>query len=259
MLIITNADDFGYSPSTVEATIECFERGALTSATIMVGMPATDQAVAYAKAHPNFSFGVHLNWCSDLETPTASPSAIPSLLGPESRLLPYRSLLLRSFCRRLSVDEIAKEAEGQIRWLQEAGVQVSHVDSHGHIHKFAPFRRALLQVLPRFGIRRVRSVQNVYLVRRWKSPTYWLGKWWRRGISKHFVSPEDFFMPTSGEHDHDWPGLLLSRSRGRTMEVGVHPGLEKDWRNVERLTIQQFAEKARTQGHELIGWADLPA
>jgi predicted glycoside hydrolase/deacetylase ChbG (UPF0249 family) len=259
MLIITNADDFGYSTSTVEATIECFERGVLTSATIMVGMLATDQAVAYAKTHPNFSFGVHLNWCSDLEKPTASPSEIPSLLDPEDRLLPYRSLLLRGLLRRLSVDEIAKEAEGQIRWLQQAGIRVSHVDSHGHIHKFAPFRRALVQVLPQLGIRRVRSVQDVHLKRRWKSPTYWLGKRWSRGILQHFVSTEHFFVPVSGEHDQGWPDLLLSRSQGRTIEVGVHPGFEQDWRSMERRTIQQFVEKARTQGHRLIGWADLPA
>ena len=40
MRLVLNADDFGYSDDTVEATIECFACGALTSATIMPAMPA---------------------------------------------------------------------------------------------------------------------------------------------------------------------------------------------------------------------------
>jgi hypothetical protein len=57
--LIINADDFGLSDHTVEWTINGFECGALTSATIMAGMPTTDKAVGYAKVHPQFSFGVH--------------------------------------------------------------------------------------------------------------------------------------------------------------------------------------------------------
>lgn len=57
--LIVNADDFGLSDHTVKWTIKGFECGALTSATIMAGMSATGKAIAYAKAHPQFSFGVH--------------------------------------------------------------------------------------------------------------------------------------------------------------------------------------------------------
>ena len=44
----------------MRATIECFEAGALTSATIMPGMPSTDEALAFARTRPDLSFGVHL-------------------------------------------------------------------------------------------------------------------------------------------------------------------------------------------------------
>ena len=57
--LVINADDFGLSDHTVEYTIKGFECGALTSATIMAGLPATAKAVEFAKAHPQFSFGVH--------------------------------------------------------------------------------------------------------------------------------------------------------------------------------------------------------
>ena len=42
--LIINADDFGLNDHTVEWTIKGFERGALTSATIMAGMPTTEKA-----------------------------------------------------------------------------------------------------------------------------------------------------------------------------------------------------------------------
>ena len=47
--IVVNADDFGASAETVAATIQCFEHGALTSATIMPTMPAADEALAFAR------------------------------------------------------------------------------------------------------------------------------------------------------------------------------------------------------------------
>ena len=47
--IIVNADDFGLSDHTVEWTIKGFECGAISSATIMAGMSATDKAIAYAR------------------------------------------------------------------------------------------------------------------------------------------------------------------------------------------------------------------
>ena len=53
----------------------------------------------------------------------------------------------------------------------DAGVPVSHVDSHRHLHKYGPFAGALRRVLPGLGIERVRNVQDVYLRRRLLSPT----------------------------------------------------------------------------------------
>ena len=44
MKVILHSDDFGFDKDTLEATIDCFEKGALTSATIMVNCEATEEA-----------------------------------------------------------------------------------------------------------------------------------------------------------------------------------------------------------------------
>ena len=49
MKVILHADDFGFNEETTRATIECFERGVLTSATIMVNCEASEMAIDYAK------------------------------------------------------------------------------------------------------------------------------------------------------------------------------------------------------------------
>src|SRR5437764_692006 len=91
MRIILNADDFGRDDDTVDATIDCFQRGLLTGATIMPAMPATNRAVEFALAHPQFSFGVHLTYVREtenaLERPLCDPAAVADLADADGRFL----------------------------------------------------------------------------------------------------------------------------------------------------------------------------
>ena len=260
MQVILNADDFGSSEDTVAATIGCFEQGALTSATIMPGMPATGQAIAFAREHPEFSFGVHLVVVGDGdERPVAGAENVPGLVGPTGSLLPTNEVRLRALLRRLPLDELERELAAQIESIRAAGVNVSHVDSHRHLHKLGAVRVALARVLPRFGIRRVRKVQDIYLRRPLTSPTYWLGSLWQRRLTRvPAVSTTHFYMPT-GLGDADWQGGLIGRMAGLSgsIEVGVHPGTEDDWRAAERLAAVHFAAEARQQGHELVPWTAI--
>src|SRR5918911_4514999 len=60
-LLVVNADDFGLSPGINAGIIEGFEKGILTSASIMVNAPAFEEAVELAQAHEGLGIGVHLN------------------------------------------------------------------------------------------------------------------------------------------------------------------------------------------------------
>jgi predicted glycoside hydrolase/deacetylase ChbG (UPF0249 family) len=259
MEIIVTADDFGLSDHTVDRTIACFEAGALTSASIMANMPATERAIEWAKSHPEFSFGVHLCYCTDdYERPVLSPELIPDLVDNMGRFLHSNTMRKLGLMNRLPVDQIARETEAQIARLCDMGVPISHVDSHGHLHKFTPFRQALTQVLPRFGIRRVRTVQNVFLKKPLRSPTFWFGAKWGRSIARQFATTDRFYMPASAGDD-DWATPVLARleAAGGTVEVGVHPGLDEEWRAYDDRGAHEFAEAATAAGHQLIGWREL--
>jgi predicted glycoside hydrolase/deacetylase ChbG (UPF0249 family) len=258
MRIVLHADDFGASADTVRATIECFEHGALTSASIMPAMPATAEAAEFANAHPGLDVGVHLTFVGEGdERPLSPPDEIPGLVDENGRFLATRTIRLRALARRLPVDQIAREMRAQIAAVRDQGVEVSHVDSHRHVHKLPSFREALALVLPTFGIERVRAVQDVYLRKPRKSPTYWFGGRWQKGLARDFTTTDHMYMPTSaGDVGWEQPLAEIARKLDGTLEVGVHPGYE-DWRDGERISALAFAELARRDGHELVGWAAL--
>jgi hypothetical protein len=241
--LIVNADDFGLSEDTVAATIECFEAGALTSATIMPGMPATEDAMAFAAEHPQFGFGVHLTITGELGLrPLAGAEAVPSLVDREGVFLAPRAARARALGGRLDERQLELEIEAQVRSVRDAGVSVSHVDSHRHLHKFAPFRAGLSHVLPRLGIARVRAVQDVYLDPAWQSPTYWLRNRWRERVRSSFATTEHFYM--AAKADPPWADVLLQRLpglEGSSLEVGVHPGRREPWRGRDRLAVLELA------------------
>jgi hypothetical protein len=259
MRVILHADDFGASDETVRATIECIEGGALTSASIMPGMPATAKAIAFAREHPELDFGVHLTFVGDgSERPLSPPAEIASLVKPDGRFRSTRELRLRSLLSLLPAAQVELELSRQLEAVADEGVEITHVDSHRHMHKLPSFRKALERVLPRFGIRRVRAVQDVYLRRPLGSPTYWLGPGWQRRLARSFVTTDHLYMPTS-TRDVGWERPLvaaLRRLRGTTLELGVHPGFD-DWRDGERRSLLAFAAMAGDAGLDLVAWRDL--
>src|SRR5262245_66423492 len=106
MRIVLHADDFGASADTVRATIECFEAGALTSASIMPAMPATAEAVEFATTHPGLDVGVHLTFVGEGdERPLSQPDEIPGLVDESGRFLATRTIRLRSLARRPPVGQ----------------------------------------------------------------------------------------------------------------------------------------------------------
>ena len=255
MKVILNADDFGSSEDTLTAIIECFDQNLLTSASLMVGMPKTDDALRFARSHPEFSYGVHLLFVGDgTERPISDPALVRDLVDDEGRFLRTNLIRKRALQRRIPVEQIEREVIAQVDLVRSEGVTVSHVDSHRHVHKFPPFREALRRSLPRVGITRVRNVQDTYLRRAVEHPTYWAGPIWRRALMRSFETTDHFYMPTTA-HDKAWERLAFKLPKtGATLEVGLHPGYEEDWRDQERGSLAPFVEEVRRQGHQLVSW-----
>ncbi len=75
-LLIVNADDFGQSAVVNRAILDCFQKGLISSTTIMANMPGFDEAVELALAKGlQQNIGVHLNLTDGEPLVSALPAA----------------------------------------------------------------------------------------------------------------------------------------------------------------------------------------
>ena len=261
MKIILHADDFGFNEDTVNATIECFEEKALTSASIMVTCPSAMKAINYAKLHPEYSFGVHLTYVDGLK-PVVHPSQIKTLVDENGLFLKSDFVRKNSILFKNSIKELVNETLSQIEVLKQNGVKVSHLDSHGHIHKFPSNLLALNEVVRISDLNKVRGVQNIFL------STYeqhigivpMLNNIFRAYIKKHFKTTDYFYMPAN-RFDTKWCDDILRQidklDDDAVLEIGVHPGHEEDWRKHEFDDIKKFASLIKSTKHSLIDWNSI--
>ncbi len=252
--LIINADDFGYDADTYTVTAALLEKGVVRSATILVGYPKTDAALHFAKAHSgDCSFGLHFNIA---EERPLSRDPVPSLVDATGAFRGAIVQRLKALTGRLNPADIAREAEAQLAICADHGVTPSHIDSHGHFHKFPPVLAALRPVLDRFGIKRARRPQTLY-----DNPRFYNGlldAHCNRGFRG--VSSTDHFFNTRS-HDENWFDRFLDKLPNGTTELGVHPGHVEDWRIAEALPFEASDIKSRIQqrGVDLISYHDISA
>lgn len=131
--IIVNADDFGRHPAINRAVSQGFEEGCLTSASIMPGGAAFDEAVSIAQNHLELGIGVHFTLVG--ERPVLGVKDIPSLVDENGRLFSdYGEFIKRYFLGKIRLDEIRRELNAQMNKVKMAGIKISHIDSHQHLH-----------------------------------------------------------------------------------------------------------------------------
>ena len=230
-LLIVNADDFGLNAAANAGIIECHQAGSVTSTTLMANAPALEDAVALAHAHPELGVGLHFNltW----GRPVAEPSRVSSLIAANGEFHGRDALGRRALTGRLKADEVAVELEAQLQRLRSLGIAPTHVDSHQHVHAFAPVFSAVAALCERERLpmrvpwvaperaagarRRIRRAVLDHLLSR--STRRWQGiVRWNDGMGSVFdlgVVGE----PLSAEHYE----TILERAGEGAFELMVHP------------------------------------
>jgi predicted glycoside hydrolase/deacetylase ChbG (UPF0249 family) len=126
--LIVNADDFGQSHGVNQGIIEAYERGIVTSASLMVRWPAAREAAAYSRQRPSLSLGLHVDFSE----------------------WAYRNGHWVSLYEVVSMNDITAVADEVSRQLamfrRLVGREPTHVDSHQHVHLWEPLRTVLTEV-----------------------------------------------------------------------------------------------------------------
>jgi predicted glycoside hydrolase/deacetylase ChbG (UPF0249 family) len=159
--VIVHADDFGETVEITEGICQGITAGAVTSTSVMVNMPGTAEALRRIPSlAQQASFGLHLNLCEGHPLTRGS-----TLRDADGRFLPKRALAIRALTGKLSLQQLEAEVAAQIAVLRDAGVRISHLDGHKHLHQLPIVCAAVANVLPRFAIERVRITRLASLRR----------------------------------------------------------------------------------------------
>jgi hopanoid biosynthesis associated protein HpnK len=156
--LIINADDFGLTPGVNRAIVEAHEHGIVTSATLMANEPAFTGAAQLALSVPSLSVGCHVVLVDG--SPLLGASQIATLIESRNGTRFHKGLggfALRAFTGSLDPEQIEAEVTAQVRKLQSAGIEVSHLDTHKHTHIFPSVLRPLLRAAQACGIKALRN------------------------------------------------------------------------------------------------------
>lgn len=152
-----NADDFGLTAGINRAIAELHAAGAVTSATLMASASATAEAIEIARSTPTLGVGCHVVLIDG--TPILPPDRISSLVNPRTgQFRPTLSAFLpRLFTGNIDSSEVEAEAASQIALLQNSGLELTHIDTHKHLHMFPAVLRAVLRAARAAGINKIRN------------------------------------------------------------------------------------------------------
>ncbi|WP_099159662.1 ChbG/HpnK family deacetylase [Virgibacillus ndiopensis] len=127
--LIVNADDYGFSPGVSAGILYAHQNGILTSTTAMVNTEFSKQSLDEAKKYPNLGIGLH--FVLDVGKPIAS--SVRSLTDHSGDFLKGKTLI-----ESAKKQEVKEELKEQLELLYKWGVDVTHIDSHHHMHLHIP-------------------------------------------------------------------------------------------------------------------------
>ena len=267
-LLIIHADDLGMSHSVNRATFEAFENGWITSASILVPCPWFPEVVRWARAHPDADLGIHLalnsEWTGYRWGPIGPRESVASLLDRDGYLPPLETDVVA----RARPAEIDRELRAQIDRARNAGVKLTHLDSHmATLFRTPEFFEVYRKLGTAYGL----PVLMERLGDRGGEQSAWATASQADALVDRVVS-----IP-QGVAKADWPqayekmlaplppgvyqlivhlGYDDEEMRGATFD---HPDWGAAWRqnDLELVKSSRFRDFLRQQRFVLVGWKDL--
>src|SRR4051812_16105856 len=131
--LIVNADDFGVDVPTNRSILEVYRDGLISSASAMVFMSATQDAVEAVATHP-IAIGLHLNLTHEF----SGYEVTDELRAVQGRLSKVFSehLRLHRWCYdpRIQADVEYSLAAQVAEFARVFGSAPAHIDGHRHVH-----------------------------------------------------------------------------------------------------------------------------
>jgi predicted glycoside hydrolase/deacetylase ChbG (UPF0249 family) len=237
--LIINADDLGIHPSINAGIVSAYRRGILTSCTMLMTTAYFDQTIRDYVRPLVLPIGVHLSLT--LGKALAPGGEVPDLVDEDGNLKQAaHRLILSSFKGERGsamLRQILREFEAQLAIARDHGLRPTHADSHQHVHMNPAIFRLVEELLPRFGINRLRRSCEAFhafvfgpdladVMRRNNLAKWALLRWRAAGLHPTLATTDDFFgaLYSGVVTKRAMLSLLRAAAPGRSLEICIHPG-----------------------------------
>ena len=251
MKLIINTDDCGKSIEVNAAIAKFIEEGTITSTTVMANMDDLEGAARLFRQYKGIvSFGVHLNLTE------GSPLIGSDLLIDNGlyRLIegnkigfdinPHRNKIMGANVQK----ELEKELCAQIEKVKDFGIEISHIDSHHHIHTGLVLLPLLPKLVKRYDIRKIRRMRNYFPAA--SRTNIALRNLWAQLVK--FQNRQIIMTNHFGIYEEWYNGGKQILSGDTTLELMCHPGgaypeeegklLETDFTCLENVELINYNE-----------------
>lgn len=239
--LIINADDFGLNAGVNRGIIMAWEAGAITNATLMIKREGSREALDYALSNRSFSVGLHL----DIDDIVA---------GDRKGSARFEKNYLKEKLKDGQVlKRIEKEIGRQMALFEKSGLELSHIDSHHHLHALPEVFNILMQLIDGWNISTIRIARDYDLVRypsiKWNDAFYEKAI---RSLKKKGIHRADHFLPLE-------TGRSLNEIPEGITEIMTHPGKDEAWRKreLEFLISARWKALIEQNNVKLISFRDL--
>ncbi len=143
--VVFNADDFGITNGVCSGIVEAVQSGCLTATTAMAAVPGSLDRIARWAPAIRGRVGAHLQLTSGRSV--LGRNRVPSLVDGAGNFPASKKQLQHARC-----GEIVREWHAQIRALESAGIEITHIDTHHHVHRYPHVFRAYLEIARHYGV-----------------------------------------------------------------------------------------------------------
>ncbi len=208
--IIANADDFGLNKPVNEAILYCFENGIINSTSIMTNRPAFEEAIGMAHANKVIkNVGLHVDFVNFKPASDFQDKNFLTDNGSWDRQKTDRTL---NFFSTKTKQYFFKEIEAQIQMVLKAGVRLTHIDTHCHLHNLPCYYTIFIKAAKQYNLKlRLAHVAN---------EGNYLKFLFRKYINKRIKDAGCAYSDTFETVNHF---LSNGYPPGATVEVMLHP------------------------------------
>ncbi len=267
-LLIVHADDIGLAQSVNDATLTAFEKGGITSGSIMVPCPWFADFAEHYKDHPDLDVGIHLTLTAEWDVykwgGVLPSTEIPSLLDENGNF--YASV--EEVGQHADPLEVEKEVRAQIDKAIAYGITPTHIDTHMGSVMATP---ELMEIYLKLGLE-------------YKTPVFVprmillaMPEEARERLKRDYVLVDNFFMMNTDDPGLSWaeaygqmigkikPGLNLmivhvAHDNAEMQAITVnHPAFGAAWRarDLEYVLSQDFRNSLEEQNIQLVTWKEI--